>query len=147
MMDLTKNSPRSSSETMLGVVQLARTTDKAKAVAQHTIGEYHYDSPMDEMLFEYLGMDSKEYLKVVAEAKSDQDIETYAKTFVSRKDPRNVEAFNKKFLTTRPTGDAWKRFEEMRDKIAPQRTDVVAWADLLDLEEGRTVPTRETVLT
>jgi hypothetical protein len=146
MMDLTKNSPRSPSETMLGVVQLGRTTDKAKAVAHHTIGEYRYDSPMDQTLFEYLGMDSSEYLKVVSDAKNDDEIETYAKTFVSRKDPRNIEAFNKKFLTTRPSGDAWKHFEELRDKIAPRRTDVVAWADLLDLEEGRSVPTRETVL-
>jgi predicted HD phosphohydrolase len=145
-MDLTKNSPRSSSETMLGIVQLARATDKAKAVAQHTIGEYRYDCPMDQTLFEYLGMNSKEYLKVVSDAKSDYEIEAYAKTFVSRKDPRNIEAFNKKFLTTRPSGDAWKHFEELRDKVAPQRTDVFAWADLLDLEEGRTVPTRETVL-
>ena len=145
-MDLTKNSPRSSSETMLGIVQLARVTDKAKAVAHHTIGEYRYDSPMDQTLFEYLAMDSKEYLKIVAEAKNDQEIEAYAKTFVSRKDPRSIEAFNKKFLTTRPSGDGLKHFEELRDKIAPRRTDVVSWADLLDLEEGRTVPTRETVL-
>lgn len=146
MMDLTKSSPRSPRETMLGIVQLARATDKAKALSHHTIGEYKYDCPMDRTMFEYLEMDPKAFLKVVSDAKSDSEIEAYAKTFVSRKDPRNIEAFNKKFLSTPPTGESLKHFEELRDKIAPQRTDVVTWADLLDLEEGRTIPIRQTVL-
>jgi hypothetical protein len=38
MMDLTKTMPRSSSEMMLGIVQLARATDKAKALAHVNIG-------------------------------------------------------------------------------------------------------------
>ena len=59
MMDLTKTAPRSVKETMLGIVQLARTTDKAKAVAHGSIGEYHYDCSMDQGLFEYLHMDAK----------------------------------------------------------------------------------------
>ena len=142
-MDLTKTAPRSVSEMMLGVVQLARATDKAKALAHGTIGEYNYDCPMDHDLFEYLGMDSKAYLQIVKDAKSDAEIEAYAKTFVARKDPRNIEAFNKRWLSAVPTGESLKHFEEMRSKIAPSRTDVVSWADLLDLDEGRTVPHRE----
>jgi len=142
-MDLTKTTPRSSYDMMLGIVQLARATDKAKALAHNAIGEYKYDCPMDQSLFEYLGMDPKAFLNVVKSAKSDSEIEAYAKTYVSRKDPRNIEAFNKKFLSTVPTGESLKHFEELRSKIAPSRTDVVTWPDLLDLEEGRPVPHRE----
>jgi hypothetical protein len=145
MMDLTKTTPRSVSSMMLGIVQLARATDKAKALAHGSIGEYKYDCPMDQGLFEYLGMEPEAFLKVVKEAKSDSEIEAYAKTFVAKKDPRNIEAFNKKWLSTVPTGESLKHFEELRSKIAPSRTDVVSWSDLLDLEEGRTVPHRETV--
>ncbi|MFZ0030879.1 MAG: DUF5069 domain-containing protein [Candidatus Cybelea sp.] len=142
MMDLTKTTPRSSGEMMLGIVQLARATDKAKASAHDTLGEYKYDCPMDQGLFEYLGMDPMAFLNVVKDAKNDSEIETYARTFVTRKDPRNIEAFNKKFLSAVPTGESLKHFEELRSKIAPSRTDVVSWSDLLDLEEGRTVPHR-----
>jgi hypothetical protein len=39
---------------MLGIVQLARATDKAKAVAHGRIGEYRYDCPMDQGLFDTL---------------------------------------------------------------------------------------------
>ena len=143
MKDLTKTTPRSSSEMMLGIVQLARVTDKAKALTHGTIGEYKYDCPMDQSLFEYLDMDSKAFLELVNNAKSDYEIEAYAKRFVARKDPRNIEAFNKKFLSAVPSGESLTHFEELRSKIAPSRTDVVSWSDLLDLEEGRTVPHRE----
>ncbi|HLY01148.1 MAG TPA: DUF5069 domain-containing protein [Candidatus Cybelea sp.] len=141
-MDLTKTAPRSVSEMMLGVVQLGRATDKAKALAHGNIGEYKYDCPMDHDFFAYLGMDSNAFLQVVKDAKSDAEIEAYAKTFIARKDPRNIEAFNKRWLATAPTGESLKHFEELRSKIAPSRTDVVSWADLLDLEEGRTVSDR-----
>ena len=104
-MDLTKSTPRSVSITMLGIVQLARTTDKAKALAQDHIGEYKYDCPMDQGLFEYLGIDPKAFLNVVKEAKNDSEIESYVKTFVSRKDSRSIEAFNKKWLSAVPIGE------------------------------------------
>ncbi len=145
MMDLTKTKPRSVGETMLGIVQLARTTDKAKAVAHGSIGEYKYDSPMDQGLFDYLGMDPNEFLNVVKGAKNDSEIESYANTFITKKDPRSIEAFNKKWLSAVPVGESLMHFQELRTKVAPSRTDVVSWSDLLDLEEGRTVPHREIV--
>lgn len=145
MMDLTKTKPRSVGETMLGIVQLARTTDKAKAVAHGSIGEYKYDSPMDQGLFDYLGMDPNEFLNVVKGTKNDSEIESYANTFITKKDPRSIEAFNKKWLSAVPVGESLMHFQELRTKVAPSRTDVVSWSDLLDLEEGRTVPHREIV--
>jgi hypothetical protein len=146
MMDLTKTAPRSVSEPMLGIVQLARTTDKAKAVAHGHVGEYRYDCSMDQGLFEYLGMDPKEFLSIVKEAKNDSEIEAYARTFVARKDSSSVEAFNKKWLSAVPIGESLKHFEELRTKVAPNRTDVTSWSDLLDLEEGRPVPHRKMVI-
>ncbi len=142
MADLTKATPRSVSSMMLGIVQLARTTDKAKALVHGNIADYNYDCPMDHGLFEYLGMEPEAFLNVVRGAKNDSEIETYAKTFVAKKDPRNIEAFNKKWLSAVPTGESLEHFEELRSKIAPSRTDVVSWSDLLDLEEGRTVQHR-----
>jgi|SRR5580692_7878561 hypothetical protein len=79
MMDLTKNAPRSVKETMLGIVQLARTTDKAKAVVDGQVGEYHYDCPMDRALFDFLAMDPKRFLDAVKAAENDSETEAYAK--------------------------------------------------------------------
>jgi Domain of unknown function (DUF5069) len=142
MMDLTKTPPRSVSETMLGIVQLARTIDKAKAIANGRLDGYVYGCPMDQGLFDYLDMDPKEFLNIVKTASDDSGIEAYAKVFVAKKDSRSLEDFNKRWLSAVPTGESLKHFRELRTKIAPNRTDVVSWPDLLDLEEGRTVPDR-----
>jgi hypothetical protein len=32
-------------------------------------------------------------------------------------------------------------FENLREQVAPGRKDIVTWFDLLDLDEGRPVPT------
>jgi hypothetical protein len=146
MMDLTKTAPRSVSAMMLGIVQLARTIDKAKAVAHGHVGEYLYDCPMDHGLFEYLGMDPTEFLNVVSGAKDYAEIEDYARTFVAKKDASSIEAFNEKWLSAAPTGEALKEFQDLRTRIAPNRSDVTSWPDLLDLEEGRAVPFRKMVV-
>jgi hypothetical protein len=124
---------------------LGKPTDKAKAVADGNVGEYKHDCQMDQGFFEYLSMDPKEFLTIVKGAKSDSEIEAYANTFVAKKDPRAVEAFNGKWLSAVPSGESLKHFDELRTRIAPNRTDVTSWPDLLDLEDGRAVPQREIV--
>ncbi len=141
-MDLNKGTPRSVRDKVLGIVQLARTTDKAKAVAHGTIGDYDYESSMDKGLFDFLGMKGSEYLKVVTDAKNDTEIETYVKGFLAKKTSQDIGEFNKKCLTMLPTGESLEHFTQLRTKVAPDRTDVKTWPDLLDLEEGRSIPHR-----
>jgi len=143
-MDLTKSYPRSVKDKIAGVVMLARTTDKAKAKVGGDIGEYHYNCPMDVGVFGFLGIDHEQFLEVVKNAKSDADIEAYAKTFAAKKTPAEIEEFNAQFLQSKPAAgsDSEKYFLELRNQVAPDRTDVVVWADLLDLDEKREVPHR-----
>ncbi len=143
-MDLTKTYPRSVHEKMLGVVQLPRTIDKGKAKAYGNVGEYNYDCPMDQALFEFLGVDGDELLAVIKNAKSDAEIEAYGKQFVDRKSPDEIERWNDEWLTHKPEGSSLEYFLKLRNQVAPDRTDVTSWADLLDLDEKRTVPRRDT---
>ncbi len=142
-MDLTKTYPRSVHEKVFGVVQLGRTIDKAKAKAHGDLGDYNYDCPMDVALFEFLGFNGEELLRVVKNAPSDAHIEAYVKPFVERKPAAEIETWNREWVTHKPEGDSWNRFAQVRSTIAPHRTDVTSWADLLDLDEGRTVSRRE----
>jgi len=145
-LDLTTNYPRSVKEPFAGVVMLARTTDKAKALAGGTIGEYHYNCPMDQAVFGLLGIDHEAYLAKVKSAANDAEIEAYAKEFVAKKSPAEIAAFNENFVKYEPEkgSDGEKGFLALRNQVAPDRTDVTAWADLLDLDEGRTVPHKTT---
>ena len=87
-MDLTKEYPRSVSAKWQGIVQLGRAIDKAKAKAHGNVGEYNYDCPMDEAVFEFLGLDGAQLLEVVRNAKGDAEIEAYTRPFVAKKSAR-----------------------------------------------------------
>ncbi|HKU68661.1 MAG TPA: DUF5069 domain-containing protein [Candidatus Baltobacteraceae bacterium] len=144
-MDLTKNYPRSVHERLFGVVQLPRTIDKGKASAHGNLGEYDYGCPMDRAVFAFLGMNGDELLEVIKNAKSDAEIEAYAKGFIDKKSAGEIERWNSEWVSHKPEGRSLEYFLKLRSEIAPDRTDVVSWADLLDLDEKRPVPRRDVV--
>jgi Domain of unknown function (DUF5069) len=144
-MDLTTSYPRSVHDKLFGLVQIGRTLDKGKAVAEGKEGEYHYNCPMDQAVFGFLGIDHDALLNVIKNAKNNAEVESYVKTYIDKKSPQEIETWDKEYVTRKPTGESLDYFLQLRDQIAPDRTDVVSWPDLLDLDEKRTVPKRETV--
>ena len=144
-MDLTTTYPRSVRDKWLGIVQLGRALDKGKAKAHGNLGEYSYDCPMDKAVFDFLGMDGEEFLNVIKNAKSDAEIEAYAKPFVDKKSPDEIARWNEEWLTRGPSDESREYFLNLRNEVAPDRTDVTSWADVLDLDEKRTVPKRTPV--
>ena len=143
-MDLTTSYPASVRETMHGIVQLKRTIDKGKAFAAGTNGEYNYDCPMDKAVFGFLGLNHAALLDVIKKANSQDEIVAYVKPFVDKKSAAEINAFNEEFVKHAPApgSDAEKYFLATRNQIGANRTDITTWADLLDLEEKRTVPER-----
>ena len=141
-MDLTQQHPRSVHEKLLGVVQLARTVDKSQADLEGTLGEYDYDCSMDRAVFGFLGLDAAKLTEIVKSAKSGGEIEAALKPYVDKKSPDEIAKFNREWTEHQPEGDSLKYFLQLREKIAPDRTDVTSWPDLLDLDEGRPVPKR-----
>ena len=143
-MDLTTSYPASVRDTMHGIVQLKRTIDKGKALASGNIGDYHYNCPMDKHVFEFLGIDHQALLDVIKSAPSDAEIVDYVAPYVHAKSDEEITAFNRDWLIHAPEKDSpsEKSFYALRDEVAPDRTDVTAWADLLDLDEKRPVPHR-----
>jgi hypothetical protein len=140
--DLTKEYPRSVRDKWQGVVMLARAIDKGKATAAGTNGEYNFDCPMDQAVFEFLNLKGDQLLEVIKKSDSDAHIEDYTRSFVAAKSNDEIQQFNEQFLERRPSGDSIAFFENLRNSIAPDRTDVVTWADVLDLDEKRDVPKR-----
>ncbi len=145
-MDLTTSYPRSVRDKLFGLVQIGRTIDKGKAFAQGKNGEYHYNCPMDQAVLAFLGVDHDALLDVIKNAKSDGAIEAYVKTFIDKKSPQEIEAWDQEWLAHEPENeDSRKFFLELRKQVAPDRTDVTTWADILDLDEKRNVPKRQPV--
>jgi uncharacterized protein DUF5069 len=143
-LDLTTSYPRSVREKVLGVVQVGRAIDKGIAFANGTHGEYNYDCPMDKSIFDFLALDGEKLLDVIKNAQSESEIVAYVKPFVDKKSAAEIDGFNEKFLQSSPAAgsDGEKYFLGLRNEVAPGRTDVTTWPDLLDLDEKRPVPQR-----
>ena len=141
-MDLSTNYPTSVKTKMHGVVQLARTIDKGKAAAAGTLGEYHYNCPMDQAVFAFLGIDHEALLDRIKSAKNDGDIEAYVAPYIAKKSATELDAWNAAWLKAAPEkgSPSEAAFLELRNAAAPDRTDVTTWADVLDLDEKRPVP-------
>ncbi|MDP9105178.1 MAG: DUF5069 domain-containing protein [Candidatus Eremiobacteraeota bacterium] len=142
--DLTTSYPRSVRDELFGVVQLGRAIDKGIATANGLNGEYNYDCPMDKGIFDFLGIDGNALLGVIKNAQSESEVDAYVKPFVDKKSPQELAHFNAEFLSHGPQAgsDAEKYFLNLRGDVAPDRTDVTTWPDLLDLDEKRAVPRR-----
>ena len=59
--DLTKEAPRSPRIRVGGYAILGRTIDKCRALVAGDIGEYHFDCPLDNMLFSFKGVKGEDF--------------------------------------------------------------------------------------
>ena len=151
-MDLTTTAPRSSRQLFAGVAGLGRTTDKARAFLNGTLGEYHYgyDCPHDWAVFDALGIDGAKYATMVARLQHDCEIEAWVHdAYLNKLEPHYIARWNEELLKCgpdfspglMPEGNplktlSFEQFLGFRDAIAPERTDVRTVVGLLDIEDG-----------
>lgn len=140
--DLTREFPRSPQEKLGPYVHLARMIDKVRAREAGTLGEYIYPCPLDQSLLEFLGL-SGEMFQEAVRGRTDSEILDWLKIKAAPRPPKQIDDWNAAFLNRKPRNEeSLRRFMEIRGRLAPHRSDITAWPDLLDLEEGRKVPLR-----
>ncbi|MDK2745629.1 MAG: DUF5069 domain-containing protein [Nitrospira sp.] len=140
-MDLRKNFPRSMRFRLAGYAHLARMIDKCRAVLAGTEGEYIYPCPMDERLMEFAGITSGQFTDAVQANPADEGVVGWFERQARPRTAAELEEWNQKLLNRGPSSPASAaRFKKYLAAIDPSRTDITAWSDLQDLEEGRAVP-------
>lgn len=141
-MDLRVQYPRSIRERLAGYVHLGRMIDKCRAIRSGMQGEYVYPCPLDERLLQFTGISAEEFSREV-QVRTDQQMAEWFRIRATVHTSSEIESWNEQMLTVGPdTEDKWTYFKKTRDAIDHRRTDITTWADLLDLEEQRTVPLR-----
>jgi hypothetical protein len=136
-LDLNRVYPRSPKQLLGGYAHLGRMLDKARAKAAGTLGEYIYPCPLDQALLEFLGLDADAVFDV-AKQRTDDEVVRWVQERATPRAAQDITAWNQTFFARKPTDEKkLQYFLDTRNRVAPRRTDVTTWVDLLDLEEGR----------
>ena len=142
-MDLRTTFPRSMRVTLEGYVHLARMIDKCRAVLAGTEGEYIYPCPMDDRLMAFAGITTAQFTAAVKQHLNDEGVTQWFRGIATPHAQAELDEWNRMMLSRGPTTpEKQASFDKYRDAVDPSRTDLTSWADLQDLEEGRTVPRR-----
>jgi len=133
--DLTQHPPRSPRVRLGGFVILPRCLDKGRATLAGKHGEYHYACPVDRQFLDFVGIDSEELKKHLGE--SDTEILEWIKANARHKrTPSEIAAWSGWQEQRAPDNpDSRSFFNDTHKKIAPRRTDLTTWFELLDLDD------------
>jgi hypothetical protein len=135
--DLTKQPPRSPRVRLGGFALLPRMLDKCRATIAGKQGEYHYNCPNDQLFLDFAGVDPEALKREVAGGKGDGEILEWITANAKHKRTAPEigawTAFVEQRAPDNPDSRAY--FNELHQKAGPKRTDIVSWADLLDLDD------------
>ncbi|HPA20476.1 MAG TPA: DUF5069 domain-containing protein [Verrucomicrobiae bacterium] len=135
--DLTKQAPRSPRVRLGGYATLPRMLDKGRATLAGKNGEYNYACPMDQRFLEFAGIDPEALKAEIAKGKSDSELLEWIRAKAKHKrDDSAIAAWSELAERRAPTDpDSRAYFNELHSKVAPGRTDIATWFDLLDLDD------------
>lgn len=139
-LDLSGAFPRSPRGTLGGYVIAGRTLDKCRAELAGTLGEYHFDCPLDNVFFDFAGINADQFRAVVGSGASDEEIGEWIKENSNQSDRHEVIKWNNELRATRPC-DMPIELQEFLEGYIPENIPagkiVYVWFDVYDLEEGR----------
>ncbi len=135
--DLTQRPPRSPRVRLGGYAILPRLLDKGRAVLAGKQGEYKFACPLDMQFLDFVGVDPKALKKELAKGKSDGDILAWINAHAkhARTEPEIVAWSLWQDQRAPATPEMRGFFNECHQKLAPERTDIVNWFDLLDVDD------------
>jgi hypothetical protein len=135
--DLTKQPPRSPRVRLGGYVILPRMLDKGRATVAARNGEYHYACPTDQRFLDFVGIHPAALKKEIAKGKSDSEILAWIQRHAKHKrTPFEIEGWSTLMERRAPDNpDGRDFFNREHRRIAPKRTDIATWFDLLDLDD------------
>ena len=136
--DLTRRPPRSMRQRLGGFVLLPRILDKGRAKLAKKNGEYNYDSPTDQHLVRFLGLNLEALLEELAKGIGDEEALQWVLANVKTpRSPWEIEAWSAYMEKRSPDSDAetLSIFAEYVGQHTKSREDIKSWFDALDLDD------------
>lgn len=107
--DLTKEAPASPRQRVGGYAILARMADKGRAVIAGTAGDYHFDCPLDNILFGFKNVKGSEVRPLLESGKSNEEIAVWLDTHGDEKTPAQIKEWSDGVEAYRPFDDPAKK--------------------------------------
>lgn len=138
--DLNHEYPRSPRETLAGYVIAARMLDKCRADCNGTLGEYHFNCPLDRRFLDFTGIDAEAFKQFVATGATDEEVADWIAREAPERSRLEIIKWNNQMrdlgLSDLPD-EAQEFLEEYIPKYVPANRPVYRWFDVYDLEEKR----------
>lgn len=134
--DLTQRSPRSPyRRDVAGIFGLARMADKARADRAGTPGEYIYNCPIDQAITDFLGFSAEDFQEAAYLNPNDLELGDWVREHTCAHSGE-ISEFNNRISKKGPENvKECSIFKAALANAAPERTDIVTWFDLLDVDD------------
>ena len=134
--DLTKDAPRSPRIRVGGYAILGRAIDKCRALIAGNIDEYHFDCPLDNMLFGFKGVKGADFKAQIENGASDQQMAEWLDRSGEKKAPEEIKRWGDEVETNNPYNDPERRdwFVERVKPLGldPAKTTLFDWLEADD---------------
>ena len=134
--DLSMEAPRSPHIRVGGYAILGRTIDKCRALVAGNIGEYHFDCPLDNMLFGFKGVKGNDFKAQVEQGAGDEEIVEWLNQSGERKTPTEIKRWSDRMEASSLYDDLEKHdyFVKQTRKLGldPEKTTTFEWLDVDD---------------
>jgi len=139
--DLNKQAPHSPRERLAGFAIAHRTIDKCRASMAGTLGQYHYDCPLDNSLFSFKGISADQFMGAVKTAKDYESMGIWLHASGTLKTAEEIKAWSDEMEASSLIKNPDKRdyFIENCHKLGlnPQTNSTFDWLEADDRESFR----------
>jgi len=133
---LSREAPRSPRTRLGGYALMARMIDKGRATIAGSAGEYHFDCPVDNMLFSFKGVQGEDVRRVLASGASDDEILAWFNSHGTPKSDAEIKAWSAgveaSSLYDDPKKRDWFSDECQRLGLDPARTTLFTYLETDD---------------
>jgi hypothetical protein len=134
--DLAKQAPHSPRERLAGFAIASRAVDKCRATLAGTAGEYHFDCPLDNLLFAFKGITGAQFKTAVQGAKSYEDVGVWLQANGTVKSPAEIKTWSDEMEAANPMKNPERRgyFIENCHKVGlnPETNSTFDWLEADD---------------
>jgi hypothetical protein len=100
--DLTKQAPHSPRDRIAGFAIASRAVDKCRASLAGTLGEYHYDCPLDNRLFNFKGITGQQFKTAVQASTNYEEVGAWLQANGTTKTAAEIKTWSDEMEASSP---------------------------------------------